>query len=56
MDSIQNLKEEIMKEYPRLTRDDTFTFACHPGVSCFNQCCRDVNIFLTPYDIIRAWA
>ena len=33
---------------PRLGPDDTFTFACQPGVSCFNRCCRDVNIFLSP--------
>lgn len=33
--------------------DDTFTFTCHPGVTCFNQCCRDVNQFLYPYDILR---
>lgn len=33
--------------------DDSFTFSCGPGVSCFNQCCRDVNQFLYPYDILR---
>lgn len=33
--------------------DDSFTFSCKPGVSCFNQCCRDVNQFLYPYDILR---
>ena len=32
---------------------DTFQFACHPGVSCFNQCCADLNLILTPYDILR---
>ncbi|MFP4527063.1 MAG: YkgJ family cysteine cluster protein [Candidatus Kapaibacterium sp.] len=47
------LKETILKEYPRLSREDKFSFACHPGVECFNKCCNDVNIFLTPYDIIR---
>ena len=51
--NIQNLKESILKEYDRLGLDDKFTFACHPGVSCFNQCCSDVNIFLTPYDVLR---
>ena len=30
-----------------------FNFSCFPGVSCFNQCCADVNIFLTPYDVLR---
>jgi len=38
---------------PRLGLDDTFRFHCHPGVPCFNACCRDVNIVLTPYDCLR---
>ncbi|MDA8405004.1 MAG: YkgJ family cysteine cluster protein, partial [Desulfobacteraceae bacterium] len=32
---------------------DTFAFRCHPGAACFNQCCRNLNFFLNPYDIIR---
>lgn len=31
----------------------TFKFACHPGVSCFTNCCRKVDLFLYPYDILR---
>jgi Fe-S-cluster containining protein len=53
MREIERLKEEILKEYPRLSGDSSFTFECHRGVPCFNECCGDVNIFLTPYDIIR---
>ncbi|MGC8684975.1 MAG: YkgJ family cysteine cluster protein [bacterium] len=30
-----------------------FRFSCHRGIACFTKCCRNVNIFLTPYDIIR---
>ena len=30
-----------------------FKFNCSPGVSCFTQCCRDVTIVLTPYDVLR---
>lgn len=30
-----------------------FRFACHPGVSCFNECCADLRLLLTPYDILR---
>ncbi len=37
----------------RLERDSTFQFRCYPGVSCFTRCCRNMNIILTPYDIIR---
>jgi hypothetical protein len=50
---IENLKKAILEEYPRMTEEDTFRFSCHPGISCFNDCCGDVNIFLTPYDILR---
>lgn len=32
---------------------DTFRFSCHDGLACFKQCCRDINIFLTPYDVVR---
>jgi Fe-S-cluster containining protein len=37
----------------RLGRKSRFNFSCHPGVKCFTECCRDINIILTPYDIIR---
>ncbi len=53
MKELEKFKENILKEYPRLNENDTFKFRCHPGVSCFNECCADVNIFLTPYDILR---
>jgi len=36
-----------------LSLDDAFTFTCSRQLSCFNACCRDLNQFLTPYDIIR---
>lgn len=49
----ERIKQQILKEYDRLDLDDTFTFACHDKVSCFNSCCGDVNIALTPYDVIR---
>ncbi|RJQ29721.1 MAG: YkgJ family cysteine cluster protein [Peptococcaceae bacterium] len=40
-----------MKE--TLAAGDKFKFSCHKGLSCFGQCCRNVNIFLTPYDVLR---
>ncbi len=30
-----------------------FAFACHPGVPCFTECCRDLKLLLTPYDVLR---
>lgn len=37
----------------RMGRADTFHFACKKGLPCFNKCCADINIVLTPYDIVR---
>ncbi len=33
--------------------EDTFRFECHPGVSCFTRCCKNPDMYLYPYDIIR---
>jgi len=35
-----------------LSDGDRFAFCCSPEVSCFNECCRDLNQFLTPYDVL----
>ncbi len=32
---------------------ESFRFSCSADVPCFNACCRDLNQFLTPYDILR---
>ncbi|MHC4405444.1 MAG: YkgJ family cysteine cluster protein [Planctomycetota bacterium] len=52
-DPQEQLQEKILAEYPRLGPKDKFKFACRPGVSCYTQCCGDVNIFLSPYDVLR---
>jgi len=41
------------EEKPRLDPEHIFQFNCDPGVSCFTQCCQDVTIVLTPYDVVR---
>lgn len=28
-------------------------FRCHKGVACFNACCKNIDISLTPYDILK---
>jgi Fe-S-cluster containining protein len=37
----------------QLTRESRFKFRCHPGISCFTECCGKTTIILTPYDILR---
>lgn len=36
-----------------LTLGSTFQFRCHKDISCFNACCRNIDLQLTPYDILR---
>lgn len=36
-----------------LSLTDKFKFECRKDFACFNRCCKDVNIFLTPYDVLR---
>jgi Fe-S-cluster containining protein len=37
----------------RIEKNESFYFRCHDGLSCFNRCCRNLNLFLYPYDIVR---
>lgn len=37
----------------QLSSQDTLQFNCHKGVTCFTECCRHIDITLTPYDIVR---
>jgi len=43
----------ILQDIPRLGLDDRLVFQCGPSMDCFNRCCRDVSILLTPYDVLR---
>jgi uncharacterized protein len=36
-----------------LQPESVFRFHCHAGLACFNRCCRDATIILSPYDILR---
>ena len=37
----------------QLSPDSKFKFLCHKGISCFTHCCSNVDIMLTPYDVLR---
>jgi Fe-S-cluster containining protein len=45
----------IMKidKRPRFEAVHALKFNCSPGVPCFTNCCRDITIILTPYDVLR---
>lgn len=36
-----------------LANGSPFHFSCHDALPCFTQCCKDVNIYLTPYDVLQ---
>lgn len=36
-----------------LEAETQIQFRCHKGISCFNACCRQADVTLTPYDILR---
>src|SRR3989339_582068 len=36
-----------------VTLDTLMDFTCSPENECFNDCCRDLNQALTPYDVLR---
>lgn len=37
----------------KLLEGESFIFECHPGTDCFTRCCRNADMYLYPYDIIR---
>ena len=36
-----------------LTLETKFKFRCHKDVECFTRCCSNIDIMLTPYDVLR---
>lgn len=48
------MRPDLAPEHVRpLTSDETFRFRCHPGVACFTDCCRELELALSPYDVLR---
>jgi len=47
-------KPQKTSEIPpeQMSLKSRFQFQCHKGVSCFTDCCRGIDIMLTPYDIL----
>ena len=37
----------------QLPGDAVIRFRCHKDIDCFNACCKNIDIMLTPYDILR---
>jgi hypothetical protein len=39
----------------RIRSGERFAFHCGPELACFNRCCRNLNLFLYPYDALRLY-
>ncbi|NLZ17179.1 MAG: YkgJ family cysteine cluster protein [Desulfobulbaceae bacterium] len=44
---------EQQPEISPIAADAPLCFACHPQVACFNECCRELDLALSPYDVLR---
>ncbi len=44
---------ELPDNVERLEDHQPFAFSCHENVNCFTHCCRQLELVLTPYDILR---
>lgn len=44
---------DLPADLPSIDANETFRFACGPEAPCFNRCCAQLNLPLTPYDVIR---
>jgi uncharacterized protein len=44
---------DALKGRRQLGPDDEFSFGCHNGLKCFTDCCSDINIMLTPVDVLQ---
>jgi Fe-S-cluster containining protein len=45
--------EKFIPEGRTVVGKDPFQFHCHAGVGCFTNCCRKLELYLYPYDVLR---
>ncbi|MBQ9537080.1 MAG: YkgJ family cysteine cluster protein [Desulfovibrionaceae bacterium] len=46
-------KQDFVENLPEITAEQQFCFDCNPQVPCFNRCCAELTLPLTPYDVLR---
>jgi Fe-S-cluster containining protein len=44
---------QLPENATRLCGAKKFSFGCHPRLNCFTECCRELELVLTPYDVLR---
>jgi uncharacterized protein len=43
----------FLENLPKLSPSSPLRFNCNPEVHCFNSCCADLDLALSPYDVLR---
>jgi len=44
---------QLPENVTRLCGAKKFSFGCHSRVKCFTECCRELELALSPYDVLR---
>jgi Fe-S-cluster containining protein len=47
------MTSESSTRVKNLDRDQPFRFRCGPDLTCFTDCCHQLDLALTPYDVLR---
>lgn len=45
--------DEILEKFRPIDKNEKFNFDCHPNVKCFTECCCELDLELSPYDVLR---
>lgn len=46
-------KRQLPSHAVAIDKKSTFAFSCHQGLACFTECCRMLELALSPYDVLR---
>ena len=52
---MKSIKREEIDQIPgeKIEGVQRFSFQCRPGLACFNRCCRNLNLYLYPFDVLQ---
>ncbi len=46
-------QQKLPDQVVRIGPDESFAFSCHRQIACFTRCCRELELALSPYDVLR---
>lgn len=47
------MPDNLPEYFHNIDKEQQFCFSCHPEVDCFTECCRELDLSLSPYDVLR---